>query len=855
MNHFSRLLPSIVVAGLFFVQPVKAERPQIEHVNIATPNQQTAVLRLRGKKLPGFQIYSLGDEHQYAIDLPGIQVDRLPTPNLPNGILLHDVVFEQRRGRHLQNPRALLKFNGPVDYSIRSVAGGIEFTFTALASPAALKAEKKRRALLKKSAESALLAEQELIMNEQAKARQALNQLKAEIKKTANLLEDHRTKLKKEQQLSETTLKRLHEQVAQQRSRHEDLLQATQAKRNEMLSLLKQTRTLREAHEQQKNVNRHEDAARRQDVQMLENLLDRKSIELRKLSEKSDKASNKLLTLNGDLLEAQEHLSRIQHQAETLKGQVSETSNQETKRRETLTREIKQLIRQKKTEEISLLALTQRTQETQKKLHGLESEQKELEFLLDEKKRLEQEHLKQTLAHEALTKAVEQARKEKEALAQERRAAVLEQEELLTQKEKELKSLQVTQMKVRQELKRQKTLQANFLRKSTKEKEEIINAQKEQLREEAHAINLLQAQRLQIQTELELARNEQETLKAESIEDQNKMLAQKRRLLQQEEAALGRLKAERVQIEAELQEQKALQTQAQKRAQAKLETMQQAHQNDLDALVSKKERLKKQIAQNQDRALAQAEQAKVRRSQLEQLAKKKKKLTQEIEEQQITAEKEAEKRLLHDENFKKMQAQLNHLVQNKHLLQKELFELRNQKREVLKAASDRPSTAKAHGHLLLSQPDNGPLPAAIAMKHKYWQVPVEKKAPGRFGGLRDSDIDEPGRHTLNRLMIVKNKGRASSVGMQIEGDAKYSVERLGPTTYRVNLLDTRAGNLKVRRILDASDVDASVIRLLPHVEEDLRHRISLQIELRKPARLQTDQDGSHLWFRFSQEGS
>ena len=341
-------------------------------------------------------------------------------------------------------------------------------------------------------------------MNEQAKARQALNQLKAEIKKTANLLEDHRTKLEKEQQLSETTLKRLHEQVAKQRSRHEDLLQATQAKRNEMLSLLKQTRTLREAHEQQKNVNRHEDAARRQDVQMLENLLDRKSIELRKLSEKSDKASNKLLTLNGDLLEAQEHLSRIQHQAETLKGQVSETWNQETKRRETLTREIKQLIRQKKTEEISLLALTQRTQETQKKLHGLESEQKELEFLLDEKKRLEQEHLKQTLAHEALTKAVEQARKEKEALAQERRAAVLEQEELLTQKEKELKSLQATQMKVRQELKRQKTLQANFLRKSTKEKKKSSTHKENSFEKKAHAINLLRGQRLQIQTELEL---------------------------------------------------------------------------------------------------------------------------------------------------------------------------------------------------------------------------------------------------------------------------------------------------------------------------------------------------------------
>ena len=91
-----------------------------------------------------------------------------------------------------------------------------------------------------------------------------------------------------------------------------------------------------------------------------------------------------------------------------------------------------------------------------------------------------------------------------------------------------------------------------------------------------------------------------------------------------------------------------------------------------------KKSAQKQIAQNQDRALAQAEQARFAAHNWSNWQRRKK-LTQEIEEQQITAEKEAEKRLLHDENFKKMQAQLNHLVQNKHLLQKELFELRNQK--------------------------------------------------------------------------------------------------------------------------------------------------------------------------------
>ena len=36
-----------------------------------------------------------------------------------------------------------------------------------------------------------------------------------------------------------------------------------------------------------------------------------------------------------------------------------------------------------------------------------------------------------------------------------------------------------------------------------------------------------------------------------------------------------------------------------------------------------------------------------------------------------------------------------------------------------------------------------------------------------------------------------------------------------------------------------------------HIEEDGRHRVSLRIELRHPAALQTDQDGTLLWLKFA----
>ena len=50
--------------------------------------------------------------------------------------------------------------------------------------------------------------------------------------------------------------------------------------------------------------------------------------------------------------------------------------------------------------------------------------------------------------------------------------------------------------------------------------------------------------------------------------------------------------------------------------------------------------------------------------------------------------------------------------------------------------------------------------------------------------------------------------------------------------------------------MDAADIQSSVLRQLPHIEEDKKHRVSLRIELREPALLETKQDGTLLWLNF-----
>jgi hypothetical protein len=56
----------------------------------------------------------------------------------------------------------------------------------------------------------------------------------------------------------------------------------------------------------------------------------------------------------------------------------------------------------------------------------------------------------------------------------------------------------------------------------------------------------------------------------------------------------------------------------------------------------------------------------------------------------------------------------------------------------------------------------------------------------------------------------------------------------------------------VRRILDARDLDASVLRVLPAVQEGRNNRVELTIELRDPSAVKVGADESMLWLHVGQ---
>ncbi|MBL93208.1 MAG: hypothetical protein CMH56_15520 [Myxococcales bacterium] len=892
-------------------QTVWATPSKIEKVSIHLDGHEKAVFRIQGNKLPGFQIYSLGEDNRYAIDLPGVNISDLPTPKIPDGLLLHDIIFEQRQGRHIQNPRALLIFNGPVEYAIKGQKRGIAFEFNYLGEKKALITLKKKRFQARTQLEKAARAEQSLIKQEQAKTQKELQRLKKEVNRTAKILETHQKQLLQEQANKEKLLAQLHEKVLQQDQRHRDMLQATQEKREEMLTLLQETRQTRNTQQREVTKNQAERQARLQDIKLLEGMYERKSAELEKLTQKSDTASHQLFELRGELQEAQETLATIQIQTQTLNTRMDNEWANEKDRKQKLQNEINALVKRKKNEEVSLRALTQAAKKRQQNLVNIEKEQKELEFLVDEKTRLQQELHNQSLAHKELLQALARGQKEREALRLERQAALLEKEAELKQKRSEIETLRTARKKLKTEIQQYQSQHKAFLKKSKEEKELIIEEKEQLLRQETHAVNLLQAQRLKLQTELQLAQNEKAILLAETEEEQQEKLQQKRRLMRKEEQILRRLKTERVTLEQQLAAKRQAYIEHQQIAQTDQDRLltqhqkiQSNHQTELKHLAGLKAKMEKEIQlisaeqeqqkkqlqnlQKQETELSQtlAEKSSLQAEQearLMALSQQKKKMDELL--QQRAAQEKAKTKILNDlktqeaairtslqqtqdlekanekkrlaqvQHFEEVQKQMKTMAQEKHHLQKEIFELRNQKQEELKL-SRRDNRADTPETQMKPTPNEDRLTAQILhFKNQYWQVPVEKKATRRFGGLSNPKNDEPGRNVLNRLMVVKNKDASSSVGVQISGGAKYSVKQESPTTYIVELLDTRAGNLKVRRILDASDIDASVVRLLPHVEEDGRHRVSLRIELRHPASLQTDQDGTLLWLKFMTENS
>ena len=138
---------------------------------------------------------------------------------------------------------------------------------------------------------------------------------------------------------------------------------------------------------------------------------------------------------------------------------------------------------------------------------------------------------------------------------------------------------------------------------------------------------------------------------------------------------------------------------------------------------------------------------------------------------------------------------------------------------------------------------------------RYQRVELPKEASDDDGygdddsndGDDDGDLDESvGRSVLSQVTVQRMAGGAR-VGIRVDGGARYHVARRGRGKLVLTLVDTRAQNLDVRRVLDARSMGGPVLRVLPTVDEDRRFRIELVIETRGQNPVKIQQDGQFLW--------
>jgi len=134
--------------------------------------------------------------------------------------------------------------------------------------------------------------------------------------------------------------------------------------------------------------------------------------------------------------------------------------------------------------------------------------------------------------------------------------------------------------------------------------------------------------------------------------------------------------------------------------------------------------------------------------------------------------------------------------------------------------------------------------------NRYERVNLPEAKSDEWGGDDDddsNDIDEgEGRSVLSQVTVQRSAGGAR-VGVRVDGGARYHVARRGRDRLVLTLVDTRADNLDVRRVLDARDLGGAVLRVMPTVEEDRRFRIELVVETRGSAPVRIEQDGQMLW--------
>ena len=586
------------------------------------------------------------------------------------------------------------------------------------------------------------------------------------------------------------------------------------------------------------------------------------------IKEKQEKATFTLKGLQNNIADLKIEKRKYQHQLKTLAQQQSDAAER-LKSFHKDQKNIKSLQKLKKKlhqEIIHKQDLHEKISQQNKMEADLKtiSQQQKASKLKEENKRLE----KQNVVLKQLTR--EQKREHENILTQNQQLhhmmkkeiksyeSALKQQTLKIENTKEeLSKLVAETQSKRQEVDELKLSYSKLINTQKAEQEKIANSNKDLIESHQSTLQELIREEKELQNDIERQR---EQLQLVSIKNEHA-----RKTWHEDNAK--RLKEEKQKIEALRLTQQKLKEQIthdlQKQEQEyRNETLSQKRiqEDEIKRLRNEKEALLKEILIHKQQKEELKERAKIDVLQINEKHLKSQKEKNDIITL-LTKEKESLNELLvehkqvkkkntlvienQNEKMQALQQQNTALKKQKETAVEKLALVKNQSLKNQKSNTQKTIT-RSTKRIPLTKIDNLPV-----VHNRYWQVAPEKIDRSKFGGDSEVKAKEPGRGVLNRLMVVRNKGNmGSKVGLRIDGGARFAITQQSPTSYLIKLFDTRAGNLKVRRILDASDINTTVLRLLPHIEEEQQHRISLRIELRKPTRIQTAQDGELLWLRF-----
>ena len=887
----SHLFVLLLAFGVCENGPAWAASPQIEHIHLETEHTDQIRLSLKGAKLPSFQIYPLGKNTSYALDLPGTALEHLSPPIIEPHALLKSIVFEKRRSKHLPNPRAVLNFNGEVTYEITSEPNALHFTFSFTGTQRQLN-RLTEEAVTKRQIASKEAQKQRAQKQEYKLVQQQLYQMSSKLKlleeKYSSVMRQYdRDLLQSKQQLklnhdqilsldSEITAKnnlitRLKHKAeilsTDQRQKQTKLTLAIESHKKMVLSIqnLKEQyqNIVRQVGEQQQASARLKTLIkelRRQEASLtkakteINHLLKNEEEKLSKRRASADNLQRSIETLQK---KRREEAALLQHQNEeqqSLKNVVSRRKNElvHLDQLQNETTKLNQIIASQKQREQQLF---QRIEDAKNELTTIEEQKRQRD---KEANKVVQKH-QERIAH--LNQQIKRLRQENTSTSNEHRKQIIEEttihEHTLAEYRKKITAARNTLTALNNE---HTALKAVITDDNAKHKLEIQQANQQKENIEREQAKILKDARLSLE---QIKNNEKQLQKSvghlnEELREHSKKIMEDKQLW--EAAKTKRLKKETRTIEALRQTQNKLKQQLmsdmkrqekefqketlshKKRQEAELKKLREEKQALIHEIAVQKkqhEALKQQSeTAHQQLSLKHQESQKERDSQIDALKKKNISLTKTVQQLGLDVEKQTVAANNKEEVISALQSRFNELEKNNQNANKRIARL--QKAINKNQPKNKPSLAA-------SIKDNT-LPL---VNNRYWQIAPEKIRRDKFGGDIDLKPKEPGRGILNRLMVVRNKhDTGSSVGLRIDGGARFAISRQSPTSYVIQLFDTRAGNLKVRPS-DASDINTNVLRLLPHVEEDQRHRISLRIELRKPTRLQTTQDGTLLWLRFN----